>query len=197
MIREIIVVEGRDDTAAVRRAVVADTIETGGSALSEEVIARIRLAQATRGVIILTDPDYPGERIRRILSARVPGCKHAFLSREEASRNGKIGVEYASPEAIRRALAAVQTEMPEQPEAITWEELMAAGLCSGPGARRRREALGRRLGIGYANARQFHKRLRVFGVSREMFYHALREVEEGFAAVGAGARAKGEGDAGP
>ncbi|MFS8631201.1 MAG: DUF4093 domain-containing protein, partial [Bacillales bacterium] len=74
-------------------------------------------------MIILTDPDYPGERIRRILSARVPGCKHAFLSREEASRDGKIGVEYASPEAIRRALAAVQTEMPEQPESITWEDL--------------------------------------------------------------------------
>ncbi|HEY8341628.1 MAG TPA: ribonuclease M5 [Calditerricola sp.] len=197
MIREIIVVEGRDDTAAVQRAVEADTIETGGSALSEEVIARIRLAQATRGVIILTDPDYPGERIRRILSARVPGCKHAFLSREEASRNGKIGVEYASPEAIRRALAAVHTEIPEQPEAITWEELMAAGLCNGPGARRRREALGRRLGIGYANARQFHKRLRVFGVSREMFYRALREVEEGLAALGTGERTKGEGDAGP
>lgn len=30
-----------------------------------------------------------------------------------------------------------------------------------------------------------------------MFYRALREVEEGFAAVGVGARAKGEGDAGP
>ena len=33
MIKEMIVVEGKDDTAAIRRAVEADTIETGGSAI--------------------------------------------------------------------------------------------------------------------------------------------------------------------
>lgn len=33
-IKEIIVVEGKDDTAAVQRAVDADTIETNGSAPS-------------------------------------------------------------------------------------------------------------------------------------------------------------------
>ncbi|EUJ48869.1 primase-like protein [Listeria fleischmannii FSL S10-1203] len=33
IIQEIIVVEGRDDTTALNRAVIADTIETGGSAI--------------------------------------------------------------------------------------------------------------------------------------------------------------------
>ncbi len=52
-IKEIIVVEGRDDTVAIRRAVDADTIETNGAAINEETIERIRLAQQQRGVIIL------------------------------------------------------------------------------------------------------------------------------------------------
>lgn len=60
MIREMIVVEGKDDTTAVKRAVNADTIETGGSAIGEDVLVRIELAQARRGVIVLTDPDAPG-----------------------------------------------------------------------------------------------------------------------------------------
>ncbi|MCT6903202.1 MAG: ribonuclease M5, partial [Lactobacillus sp.] len=34
-IKEIIVVEGKDDTTAIKRAVQADTIETNGSAISE------------------------------------------------------------------------------------------------------------------------------------------------------------------
>ncbi|GGK32008.1 hypothetical protein GCM10010965_26050 [Caldalkalibacillus thermarum] len=63
-IKEVIVVEGRNDTIKVQQAVEADTIETGGSALGAEVVERIRLAQERRGVIILTDPDYPGEAIR-------------------------------------------------------------------------------------------------------------------------------------
>ena len=33
-IKEIIVVEGKDDTVAIQRALQADTIETNGSALS-------------------------------------------------------------------------------------------------------------------------------------------------------------------
>ena len=58
-IKEIIVVEGKDDTTAVQQSVSADTIETNGSAINTEIIEKIRLAQETRGVIILTDPDYP------------------------------------------------------------------------------------------------------------------------------------------
>ncbi len=82
--KQIIVVEGKDDTAAIKRAVEADTIETNGSALNDSVIAQIKLAKQRRGVIIFTDPDYPGERIRRIINEQVPGCGHAFLPKQEA-----------------------------------------------------------------------------------------------------------------
>lgn len=77
-IKEIIVVEGKDDTVAIKRAVDADTIETNGSAIGDHVIEQVKLALQKRGVIIFTDPDYPGERIRKIISDKVPGCKHAF-----------------------------------------------------------------------------------------------------------------------
>ncbi|MDF2718037.1 MAG: rnmV, partial [Paenibacillus sp.] len=110
MIKEVIVVEGKDDTTAIRRAVEAETIETGGSAINEDVYRRIELAQQKRGVIIFTDPDHAGERLRRLITARVPGCKHAFLSQEEATKKGDIGIENASPETIRKALAAVKTD---------------------------------------------------------------------------------------
>lgn len=71
MIKELIVVEGKSDTVAVKRAVEADTIETGGSAVDRKVIAKIALAMERRGVIILTDPDHAGERIRKIVSSKV------------------------------------------------------------------------------------------------------------------------------
>src|SRR6185437_15191230 len=80
-IKEIIVVEGKSDTIAVRRATGADTIETNGSAIDEQTIRRIRHAQQTRGVIVFTDPDYPGRRIRAIIEEQVPGVKHAFLKK--------------------------------------------------------------------------------------------------------------------
>ncbi len=64
-IKEIIVVEGKDDTVAIKRAVNADTIETNGSAVNEATIEQVRLAQKKRGVIIFTDPDFPGQKITK------------------------------------------------------------------------------------------------------------------------------------
>ena len=78
-IKEFIIVEGKDDTVAVQRAVEADTIETNGSALSPATLRKIKHAQEKRGVIIFTDPDYPGRRIRALIEQAVPQAKHAFL----------------------------------------------------------------------------------------------------------------------
>ncbi|MBR2567995.1 MAG: ribonuclease M5 [Paenibacillus sp.] len=177
MIREVIVVEGRDDTVAIKRAVEADTIETGGSALNEMTFKRIALAQERRGVIIFTDPDFAGERIRKAVAQRVPGCKHAFITKKEALAKGDIGVENASPEAIRHALANVRSEMPSPDgQPLTWNDLMDAGLAAHTGSSERRMKLGEILGIGYCNAKQFLKRCTAFQISREEFEQALREL---------------------
>lgn len=61
-INEFIVVEGRDDTERVKRAVECDTIETNGSAINEQTLEVIRNAQQSRGVIVLTDPDFPDRK---------------------------------------------------------------------------------------------------------------------------------------
>lgn len=180
-IREMIVVEGKEDTAAVRRAVDADTIETGGSAIGEHVLRRIELAQERRGVIIFTDPDSPGERIRKIVAERVPGAKHAFLTRDEARGKDGLGVEHATSEAIRRALEAVRSpEASDEGEAdggIEWSDLLDAGLIVHADASRRRERMGELLGIGYANGKTFFKRCTAFRITRAEFASALEQLE--------------------
>jgi ribonuclease M5 len=178
MIKEMIVVEGKNDTAAIKRAVQAETIETGGSAVGRSVLRRIKQAQETRGVIVFTDPDYAGERIRKIIGRAVPGVKHAFLNRDEASTKEDIGVENASPEAIRRALSKLWTEVRERFEPpIAWPEMVQYGLNGSATSRKKRAKVGGILGIGYANAKQFYRRLGAFGISRERFFEALLEAE--------------------
>jgi len=178
MIKEIIVVEGKDDTAAVKRAVEADTIETNGSAIGEDVLRRIALANERRGVIIFTDPDHAGERIRKIVARHAPGCKHAFLPQEKALYKGDIGIENASPEAIRQALSELRTESSDVEGDITWDDLMEAGLIVHSDAADRRLRMGKLLGIGYANGKQFYKRCTSFRISKEEFTAALRQIEQ-------------------
>jgi ribonuclease M5 len=179
-IKEIIVVEGKDDTVAVRHAVDADTIETNGSAINKETIEKIKLAQKTRGVIILTDPDFPGQKIRQTIADQVPGCKHAFIKKDMAiQKRGKgVGVEHASPETIREALKDAQLMKETFQEEISYDDLVLAGLIGGAGAKERREKLGELLKIGYTNGKQLHKRLMVFEISKEAFAVAVKSILE-------------------
>ena len=179
MLKEVLVVEGKMDVIAVRKALDADCIVTGGFSLGRRALADIEAAYKRRGIIILTDPDSAGERIRRFLAKRFPEAKHAFIPKEEATAKGDIGVEQASPESIRRALAKVRTCTIAPREVFTSRDLILAGLSGGEDASRRRARLGERLGVGWANARTFCKRLNSYGVTREEFEAALASLEDG------------------
>jgi len=179
-IKEIIVVEGRDDTVAIKRAVDADTIETNGSAIGESVIEQVKLALQKRGVIIFTDPDYPGEKIRKTIAEKVPGCKHAFLAKSEAiAKKGRgLGVEHASIEAIRKALDDVKEEMEEGASELSFDDLLAEGLIGGAQASERREKLGVLLKIGYTNGKQLQKRLHMFQITKKDFMKAMETINQ-------------------
>lgn len=181
-IEEIIVVEGKDDTTAIKRAVRADTIETNGSAISSDTIRRIKLAQEIRGVIVFTDPDYPGRRIRAIIEEQIPGIKHAFLPKEKAiAKNGKsLGIEHAKDEDIRACLESVYTPKKEgiQWEEVTLSDLIEARLIGHPDAKQRRNRLGDLLQIGYTNGKQLQKRLFMFKIERKQFQVALEQLEQ-------------------
>lgn len=179
-IKEIIVVEGKDDTTAVKRAVDADTIETNGSAINQETIEKIKLAQKTRGVIVFTDPDYPGQKIRQTITDHVPDCKHAFIPKEDAihKRGRGVGVEHASPEVIQQALKDAHLMKEDTPEEISQEDLLLTGLIGGEGSKERREKIGKILGIGYANGKQLHRRLNVFQISKEAFVAAIQALDQ-------------------
>ncbi len=172
MIKEVIVVEGKQDIAAVKRAVAAECIATEGFNLLPRCLSRIEQAYQKRGIIILTDPDSAGERIRKFLSERFPEARHAFVPREQANANNDIGIEQAAPAAIRDALSKVRLHEWEPTGEFTWQDIMAAGLNGVPDAAGRRAAVGESLGIGYANAKSFLYRLNHYGVSRAEFMTA-------------------------
>ena len=120
------------------------------------VIEQIRVAYEKRGIIILTDPDTAGERIRRVLTKKFPNAQHAFVPRDEAYANDDIGIEQASPESIIKALSVLHTESLVSSEEFTMADLVRHGLSGFPNSADKRAAVGAALGIGYGNGKQFY-----------------------------------------
>ena len=178
MIKEVLVVEGKMDVVAIDKAVEADCIITEGFNLKPQALDSIAKAYQKRGIIIMTDPDSAGERIRRFLTKRFPEAKHAFIPKEDATANNDIGIEQASPEAIRTALAKVRTMDWEPTNNFTGADLLRAGISGSPAASEKRAKLGAVLGIGYANAKTFLQRLNHYGITRQEFQQAVEELDK-------------------
>lgn len=176
MIEEVIVVEGKDDIQAVKRAVDCEVIATHGFGFDEGFLCRLKNIAGRKGIIVLTDPDYAGERIRTMISRKIPEAKHAYLPRDLAIKNADIGVENAEPEAILEALRKAKPRTGIRREEFTMQDMIENGLTGSSLATGRREKLGNALGIGYCNTKQLLQRLNHFDITREEFEKAMEEI---------------------
>lgn len=162
-IRYPVVVEGRYDKARLSSFLAGDIIQTDGFGIfsHREKLALIRRLAEQGPVVILTDSDRAGFRIRGHIAGAVPPERliHVYIpqipgkERRKArpSAEGTLGVEGIDIPVLRRALAqagALAGEEPEPPrEPITKGDLYALGLSGGEGSAALRRALLERLGL--------------------------------------------------
>ena len=157
-VREVIVVEGRYDKNALKQAVEATVVETGGFGVFKdgEKLALLRRLAAERGLILLTDSDGAGFVIRNFLKGAIPPdrLKQAYIpdirgkERRKAApgKEGKLGVEGMSPAILLRALERAGATFEDGPAAgdrapITKGDFYALGLTGGRDSAARRAAL--------------------------------------------------------
>jgi len=176
LLKEVLIVEGKMDVAAIHKAVEADCIITDGFHFSNNALKNIKAAYEKRGIIILTDPDPAGEQIRKFLTKKFPNAKHAYIPKIEATANDDIGVEQASPESIKKALSKVRTVEQSPRNEFSAAEMIGLGLSGGEKSSELRDKIGAELGIGYGNVKTFVRRLNNFGITHEEFLNALKKI---------------------
>ena len=114
--------------------------------------------QKKRGVIIFTDPDHPGESIRTQINQKVKGCKNAFVPKEMAKTEKKVGVEHASKEVLEEALRNCVTFDQNEPT-MTMQQFQELGLSGKDNSAQLREVVSKHFRLGHCNAKTLYKRL--------------------------------------
>ncbi len=115
-IDKVIIVEGKYDKIKLSSIVDAIIIETDGFALfnNKEKQKLIRRLAQTKGLLILTDSDSAGFKIRSFIKGMVPAeqITNAYIPdifgkekrKTEGSKEGKLGVEGIKPQVIIESL---------------------------------------------------------------------------------------------
>ena len=143
-IQEVVVVEGKYDAIKLADLVDALIVPVGGFSVftSKETKQLLRCLGEKRGLVILTDSDAAGFRIRAYLNqlaqdlpvknAYIPACEGKEKRKAKASKEGLLGVEGVSAAAILQALERAgvqraQTRAQDTPP-ITYADLYEQGL---------------------------------------------------------------------
>ncbi|CAM3701834.1 ribonuclease M5 [Erysipelothrix urinaevulpis] len=165
-IREVIIVEGKHDVSRIKACVDADVLVTNGTHVSQSFLEQCKKINETRGIILFTDPDGPGEWIRRRIMDYVGDCEHASLDVKQAKSKKKVGIEHASCEMIKNALLK-RSKFVLSHDTISKEDFNRLGLSGKTMSQARRDLLSEAYSIPKANAKTMFKYLNMVGATYE------------------------------
>jgi len=177
-ISEVIIVEGKHDVDKLKSIVEADFIITNGSEISEETLKMIEEISKKREIIIFTDPDFQGERIRKIVSSRVKNAKHAFIEKSKAQGKRNLGVEFANKDDILKSLGDLKERKVNKE--LTWSEFLSLDIVLHKNAKQIRNELAKCLNLGVVNNKQLFKRLNMFGYSKNSIIEEINRIKKDF-----------------
>lgn len=173
-IKEVIVVEGKSDKQFLETFLDADFLIANGSAIDGFEKQYLIELSKTRGIIILTDPDYPGEKIRKEISSYVPVCKHAFVRKEFSIKRHKVGVAESTKEEVLRALNNVVTFDENKKGSLTETDLFLLNI-SGPQSSLNKKRIIEHFHLGHCNSKTLLKRLNLLMVNKQDLEKALND----------------------
>ncbi len=162
-LKEAVIVEGKYDKIKLSGILDTVIIETDGFAIfkDKEKQRLIRFLAEKRGIIIMTDSDSAGFKIRsfimnitkseNIKNVYIPDIYGKEKRKTEMSKEGKLGVEGVNVKVILAALEKAGVLYAESAEAegrdITHTDFFEDGISGGENSSERRKALARQLDL--------------------------------------------------
>lgn len=160
-LRQAVVVEGKYDKIRLSALVDGPILVTNGFRIfkNREQMALLRRLARQDGILILTDSDAAGFKIRNYIKSAVPDGKiyHAYIPeilgkearKDRPSKEGTLGVEGMQLQVLAAALQKSGVLFDEGPkkDPVTRMDFYEKGLSGGPDSSQKRLAVLQKLGL--------------------------------------------------
>jgi ribonuclease M5 len=174
MKKTLFVVEGIHDETHLKSLYPGIlTLSVGGSAINNEALTFLKHHQHVFEIVLLLDPDYPGNKIRHKLEQELESVYHVFVDEKKARHKRKIGIEHMSKKDLDEALKKVIKNSSQQ--SLTKIEFIELQLQGSPEATQRKNTLCHVLHLGKPNAKTLFKRLNMIGMTKSNIEDILNE----------------------
>lgn len=176
---KVYVVEGKNDIIKLKQ-VFPDikVISVGGSAVNSDKIELIKTLEKTHEVVIVTDPDYAGSKIRNFLVSKLTNPTHIFVDEDKAKTTKKIGIEHMSAEDLIKAFTAPIKKNKNKSD-ISMSLLYKLKLIGSNNSKDLRDKLTAHLKIGKTNGKTLLERLHMIGLKEQELKIILESINVG------------------
>lgn len=177
--KRLIVVEGKTDIDFLSSFLEADFYSVNGSAVSDNDVEFIKSYLGKGEVIVLTDPDFPGHKIRTYLNERIPSLKNAYVRKEVSIKRHKVGVAESTKGEVLRALknAKIFIDKKNSNVTITMGDLIELGLVGSNDSFKLRKIVSENFHLGFTNGKSLLKKLNMLEITKDQIIEVLKDAE--------------------
>lgn len=176
-LNELIVVEGKTDIDFLSSFIDADFYSVNGSAISSKDISFLKEIEKNRPIIILTDPDFPGKKIREILNSNLINVYNAYVRKEFSIKNHKVGVAESTINEVLLALNNLKKYEISLNSDLTMNDLYELNLNGSKNSKQLRKTICDYLHIEYLNAKQLLKKLKMLGLNKNDLMEIIKNAK--------------------
>lgn len=177
MKNQIFVVEGKNDVNRLK-SVFKDinVISVNGSAVDGEIVKYLNSIKDKFEIVVCTDPDFPGLKIRNELEEKIGNVSHVFLERHKSFSNNrkKIGLEHLSKDDIIEAFSKIYRVSNLLENNITMSFLVDNKIIGSDNSSNLRKKLEESLNLGHTNGKTLLKRLNQINIKEEEILEAIK-----------------------
>lgn len=102
---QVFVVEGKNDIKVVKSVFPESIcIKTNGLGINKTTIDQLKVLEKDNEIIVITDPDSAGTKIRNILLSEIPTAKFLDLPKDKCIKKRKVGLENLSKDEFLKLL---------------------------------------------------------------------------------------------
>lgn len=175
---KIYIVEGIHDEELLKRINPnIMVITTNGLAYSDELIEKIVNLEKNNEIVLILDPDYPGNKIRDEISSRLKNPKHIFIPKHLAisKEKNKVGLEHVDILELKHILENELTFNNKISKEINLHILQQLGLTGSNNSSKLRDKIITHYHLPKCNAKRLVKYLNGLNITKEELKEVLDE----------------------
>lgn len=160
----VFIVEGKSDKLMISKFFDTEIVTTNGTYVSHETINYLKALEKHHDMIIITDPDGPGEEIAIKLLSALQKPQRIILNKKKSIKKGKVGLAETDESSLLDMVKPLISKPETTVQKLTLDDLLEFYLVNPD----YKDKIYQMFAIGKCNTKTMINRLYYLNVTKEM-----------------------------